>query len=357
MILVAVFPPLAEDLGSLVRFLASQAEEVDRNAQWPGAQLRRLAAAGILRWYAPPDWNGIEFSPSAVLAALSQLASGCLSTTFCLTQPAGVVGRVAASDNDDLKRRIIPELLSGEKFASVGIAQLTTSRRHVRPVMRAREVGGRYVLDGVIPWVTGGAKADYIVTGAVFDDGKQLLGVLPTDRPGVVVEPAAEMVGLTSTSTGPVRCEEVTLEPEWLLAPVLENVLKHGKGAGTGGLQTSALALGTATAAIDYLKQEADARIELRLPTAELAEQCAALAADLAAAADGVVGGVSSDDIRHRANGLALRSAQAALAAAKGSGYVVGHPAGRWCREALFFLVWSCPAPVQSATLCELAKL
>ncbi len=103
------------------------------------------------------------------------------------------------------------------------------------------------------------------------------------------------MVGLTSTSTGPVRCEEVTLEPEWLLAPVMENVLKHGKGAGTGGLQTSALALGTATAAIDYLKQEADARIELRLPTAELAEQCAALAADLAAAADGVVGGVSSD--------------------------------------------------------------
>jgi hypothetical protein len=64
-----------------------------------------------------------------------------------------------------------------------------------------------------------------------------------------------------------------------------------------------------------------------------------------------------ADDIRGRANSLALRSAQAALAATKGSGYVRGHPAGRRCREALFFLVWSCPQPVTSATLCELGRL
>jgi hypothetical protein len=54
---------------------------------------------------------------------------------------------------------------------------------------------------------------------------------------------------------------------------------------------------------------------------------------------------------------LALRTSQAALAAAKGVGYVVGHPAGRWCREALFFLVWSCPQGVMTANLCELAGM
>ena len=31
--------------------------------------------------------------------------------------------------------------------------------------------------------------------------------------------------------------------------------------------------------------------------------------------------------------------------------------AGRWCREALFFLVWSCPQSVLSANLCELAGI
>ena len=65
----------------------------------------------------------------------------------------------------------------------------------------------------------------------------------------------------------------------------------------------------------------------------------------------------SADDLRARANSLVLRAAQSALAAAKGTGYVTGHPTGRWCREALFFLVWSCPQPVMATNLCELAGL
>lgn len=292
----------------------------------------------------------------AILRTLSRLASGCLTTAFCLTQPAGVVSRVAASENEALKLRLLPDLIAGRTFGSVGIAQLTTSRRHVQPPMKAKETAGGYVLDGVIPWVTGGAYADWIITGAVLDDGRQLLGVLPTKRPGVVVEPAAEMVGLTATATGPVSCDGVVLEPEWLLAPVVPEVLKYGKGAGTGGLQTSALALGTALAAIEFLADEAKRRSDLEPIVAELREQWKVTDQALVAPSDNRPDGTTNDDLRHRANGLALRSAQAALAAAKGSGYVVGHPAGRWCREALFFLVWSCPQPVVQATLCELAK-
>jgi hypothetical protein len=52
-----------------------------------------------------------------------------------------------------------------------------------------------------------------------------------------------------------------------------------------------------------------------------------------------------------------LRASQASLTATKGAGYLASASAGRYCREALFFLVWSCPAPVQNANLCELAGL
>jgi hypothetical protein len=80
------------------------------------------------------------------------------------------------------------------------------------------------------------------------------------------------------------------------------------------------------------------------------------LLGDLLAVARGV-SACSKESIRQRANSLVVRASQAALAAAKGSGYVIGHPAGRWCREALFFLVWSCPQPVAAANMCELAGL
>jgi alkylation response protein AidB-like acyl-CoA dehydrogenase len=352
------FPLRDHRRDELVAHLRARADETDRAARWPAEQLRACAASGLLQWFAPPPLlaGNSDLQPT-ILRTLTRLASGCLTTAFCLTQPAGVISRVFAADNDSLKQRLLPDLIAGRTFGSVGIAQLTTSRRHVQPVMRAVELAdGAYRLDGVIPWVTGGAHADWIITGAVLDDGRQLLGVLPTKRPGVVVEPAAEMVGLTATATGPIRCDGVVLEPDWLLAPVVHDVLKHGKGAGTGGLQTSALALGTSLAAIDFLADEALRRDDLKPIVAELREQWSQVDHALIDSLAGRPDAVPSDEIRHRANGLALRSAQAALAAAKGSGYVVGHPAGRWCREALFFLVWSCPQPVVNATLCELAR-
>ena len=52
---------------------------------------------------------------------------------------------------------------------------------------------------------------------------------------------------------------------------------------------------------------------------------------------------------------LALRATQAALLAAKGTGFVAPHPAQRWARQALFFLVWSCPRPVAEGVLGDLS--
>jgi hypothetical protein len=129
-----------------------------------------------------------------------------------------------------------------------------------------------------------------------------------------------------------------------------------GSGAGTGGLQTSTLAIGLASAAIDFLSAQSASRPELANAAAELRREQAGAQANLLALADGQAP-CSGEELRARANSLVLRSSQAALAAAKGTGYVVGHPAGRWCREALFFLVWSCPQGVMAANLCELAGI
>lgn len=65
----------------------------------------------------------------------------------------------------------------------------------------------------------------------------------------------------------------------------------------------------------------------------------------------------TNEQLRTDANSLVLRATQAALVSAKGAGYVKGHPVGRWCQEALFFLVWSCPQSVLDANLCELAGI
>ena len=61
--------------------------------------------------------------------------------------------------------------------------------------------------------------------------------------------------------------------------------------------------------------------------------------------------------IRSQANALVLKSTQAYLTARKGTGFLRSEPAQRWARQALFFLVWSCPSPVAQAAIRDLAGL
>ena len=325
--------------------------------RWPAESLRLCATAGVPRWFVSAALGGFQWSEADLLRGYLKLSAACLTTTFILTQFTSACRRIVDADNPVPRDRWLPGLLDGSQFATVGISHLTTSRRHLStPVLRAEESADGFVLDGFSPWVTGAIAAQVIVVGATLADGRQILAALPTDRPGVSIPPPLELVGLSGSCTGEVRSEGVKLERELLLAGPEPNVMLGKTGANTGGLITSVLAIGHASESIAFLAGEAARRPDLQQPLDGLQRDHQSLEADLLALAGGreVCTGQS---LRARANSLALRAAQAALAAAKGTGYVAGHPAGRWCREALFFLVWSCPAPVTAANLCELAGL
>jgi hypothetical protein len=150
--------------------------------------------------------------------------------------------------------------------------------------------------------------------------------------------------------------QQVHVPDDSLLAGPVENVMATGVGGRTGGYETSALAVGLSAAAIGYLQEEALKRSDLSNATEALAAEHAELKGDLLALARGEQV-CTNESLRSRANSLVLRSTEAALTAAKGTGFVANHPVGRWCREALFFLVWSCPQPVASAHLCALAGI
>jgi alkylation response protein AidB-like acyl-CoA dehydrogenase len=344
-------------LDALCEQLAAMAAELERSERWPAEQLKLCGDAGVFSWFVPREWGGQEWCELDITRGYLRLSAACLTTTFVITQRTGACQRIAGSDNQAARQRLLDDLVSGDSFATVGISHLSTSRRHLaKPVLGAEETTDGYVLDGYSPWVTGADHADTIVTGAVLPDGQQILVALPTDLPGVEIPMPPRLVGLSASHTGEVRLQKVRLPREWLLAGPAPEVMRTGGGAGTGGLQTSTLAVGLAHAAIESLEREAGARSELARAAAELRREHQAIQGTLLMLAGGDEV-CTKDDLRTQANSLVLRATQAALAAAKGTGYVVGHPAGRWCREALFFLVWSCPQGVMAANLCELAGL
>ncbi|MEC9094583.1 MAG: acyl-CoA dehydrogenase family protein [Planctomycetota bacterium] len=316
-----------------------------------------LANADVYRWFVPQEYGGFAWNAIQQVQGYLELSSACLSSAFVLTQRTAAVNRIAASSNDSLKNKVLQQRAEGKLFSTVGISHLTTSHRHLeKPVLVAEKVDGGYQLNGFSPWVTGVSFADSVVIGATCDNGSEILIYASTDLPGVTRPPTPKLVALSDSCTGEIRFNDTFVEDNCLIAGPQPAIMSQGAGGNTGGLQTSTLAIGLAKSAIEFIEQENQFRSGFQLPAEHLRDQFEAALEYLMAVASGN-DNCSNEQLRTLANSLALRSTQAALMVAKGVGFKDNHSVGRWCREALFFLVWSCPQPVAESNLCELAQI
>ena len=327
--------------------IAALASRTEAEGPWRTGAFAALARHGVLAGFVPADAGGRGATEPELVAALAAVAERCLTTALALSQWAAAV-RIIAGGPAATRRRL-PALARGDESTTVGISHLTTSRQHASaPALVATPDGGAWRLDGLCPWVTGADSVDTIVTGAATADGGRTFLVVPTNAAGLEVGPPFEMLALDGSRTGEVRFRGVRATDAFPAGP---------DGPRTGGLATTALALGATRAAIGLVRTESLARPALEPVAAGLRAEAEGLAARLEAAAARGIEPADRDRLRADANGLVVRAAQAALTAAKGAGFVRGHPAERLARESLFFLVWSCPQAVAGAVLCELAGL
>lgn len=339
--------PDAAALDAACDAVAAAAARTREVGPWRSGVMATLAKGGLLSGFIPREDGGAGAGEAAVTAALVAIAERCLTTALAVTQWASAV-RIIAGGPEPLRTSILPPLARGETFTTVGISQLTTSRQHTPPAVVAHERSDGWRLDGVCPWVTGADAVETIVTGAATADGRHAFFVVPARAAGVEIDPPLEMLALSGSRTAAVR---------FTAARAAAVIAPPAGGTRTGGLATTALALGATRSSLAILAAEATARPFLAPVVAGLVAEADSLAARLAAAASRGADAADRDQLRADANGLVLRASQAALAASKGSGFVRGHPAERLAREALFFLVWSCPQTVTSTVLCELAGL
>lgn len=318
---------------------------------WPAVSWNDLCATGVTRWMIPVEYGGDDQPAAALLEGCLELARSELLVTFVLSQFQAACLRLAVASATELKQRWLPDLASGKKFATVGISHLTTSRQHTAPAVAAAPDRTGYRLTGDVPWVTGCRQSDVVVTGGTLSDGRQILVAVPTDRAGVEVGTPMSLLALTGSETGPILLKNVVVSSEEIIAGPVNGVIQHASGGGAGSVMTSTLALGHAFGCLDHLQQEAIARPLLQPMVQSLSAEAEELRRDLLTAVNQSSEAQSPEQLRTRSTDLALRSSQALLTATKGAGFVAGHPAERLAREAMFFLVWSCPQAVTTKLL------
>jgi len=348
--------PLESAIVELTDTLRAADGPADVAGDWPESLWAPIRDAGVARWSIPVEHGGEACPRPLLIQRYARLAEASLTSAFILSQHDAATRRLTAAADQPAARRWLASIADGRAFATVGISQLTTSRRLGAKALVATETGpGRYRLDGGMPWVTAAERADVFITGAIFDDGRQVLLALPGDRPGVTVKPAFELAALQASRTAEVVVDGVEIdESDILIGPTMDISSQPG-AVGTAGLETSALALGQSAAAIRALAALAADRDELAEPFELLLDNWRQAWSALMTCARGGSDPSVASALRVQANALVSRSTQAYLTARKGRGFLRSDPAQRWARQALFFLVWSCPTPIAQAAIRELA--
>jgi alkylation response protein AidB-like acyl-CoA dehydrogenase len=289
------------------------------------------------------------------LIRYAKLAEGSLTAAFILSQHDAAIRRLVAGRSESRAEDWLDRIGSGDVLATVGISHLTTSRRLGQDALTATETPqGTYVLEGAMPWVSSASRADLVVAGATLPDGRQILAALPTAS--VSFDPPFALAALSASATAEARCHRLKIETHDVIAGPVTNLNEIPGLAGTGGLETSALAIGLSRAACVSLTEMAQEAPELAEPVSKLFAEWKACSHLLRKAADQGSASPTPLHIRERANALVLASTQAFLVSRKGTGFLTSSAAQRWARQALFFLVWSCPGAVAIGTINALTR-
>ncbi len=348
------------DFAALTTRIRAAMPADDRAVVWPVAALDVLRESGALRWVIPASYGGEALDGVDQLRAYEATARGSVTAALVLTQRDGACDLIAHSDNDVLKERLLPEYAVGRRFTSVGISQLTTSKgADGKPHMLARRDGRDFVLTGAMPWVTGAAYCNEIVTGGVLPDGLQVLLVAPADASGVEIQPPFDLLALASSFTARVACREMRVSAANVVAGPMDVALRMR--APVKPLVVSSVGLGLLAGMFDEVDERiAQEPAALRELVETLRARVAAVRERLYEAA-GRVGhepdySAPAAAIRVEVNELLSRTSAALMTVFKGRGFVPPHPAQRLAREALFFHVWSASEDVSINTLRVLVE-
>ena len=194
------------------REIAPHAAAWDEAGEFPRELYRRAAAAGLFGIGFPEEYGGtpadlfygVILAEEFARAGAGGISAGLFSHTIGAPP-------IAAAGSEALRRRLLPEILSGEKISALAVTEPGGGSDVANLATRARREGEEYVVDGEKAFITSGMRADYytvaVRTGGPGAAGVSLL-VIERDRPGVS-RTALKKMGWWCSDTALLRFEAV----------------------------------------------------------------------------------------------------------------------------------------------------
>ena len=142
--------------------LAREMEEKDFSV--PAEMVRRYGEMGFLGVNLPEQYGGLGLGHLEALLVLEQFAMISNAVAFPVFEAlVGPVRTIERFGSEELKTRIIPEVVSGEATVAVSMSEPDAGTALTDLATRARPDGDHFVLEGNKRWTSGAGHARYYV--------------------------------------------------------------------------------------------------------------------------------------------------------------------------------------------------
>ena len=202
------------------REIAPHVSNWDEAETFPRALYRRAAEVGLLGIGYPEALGGTPADGWYRLIATEEIAragsGGLMASLF--SHNIGLPP-IVAHGSPALQRRVVPDVLAGEKIAALAITEPSGGSDVARIRTTARRDGDDWVIDGEKVFITSGMRADWITlavrTGSKGAAGISLIAV-PGGAPGLTRSPLAKM-GWWCSDTAQLRFDACRVPADHLI--------------------------------------------------------------------------------------------------------------------------------------------
>jgi acyl-CoA dehydrogenase len=170
--------------------LTPHVEEWERAGEVPLELYKKAGALELFGDGFPAEYGGHGQRDALLRMLILQELCRCGSGGVIASMFSNYIGLppVNRMGSDELKARVLPACLAGEKIAALAITEPDGGSDVARIRTTARREGDEYVVNGQKTFITSGMRADYFTvavrTGAEGPSGLSLL-VIEGDRPGL----------------------------------------------------------------------------------------------------------------------------------------------------------------------------
>jgi alkylation response protein AidB-like acyl-CoA dehydrogenase len=205
------------------RILAPKAAARDLSGEFPVAELKELAALGLLGVAVPEELGGGGMGAVAYSLSMMELGKGDASVAVAVSVTNMVAELIAKTAAPALAKQWVPRIVSGELIAgafALSEPEAGSDPAAMRTTAVKTSTGWR--ISGSKQWITSGDHAGALVVWAVTEPGAGHRGisafVVPGDAKGLTVARLEEKMGLHGSSTAQLVLEGVEVGDDQMLA-------------------------------------------------------------------------------------------------------------------------------------------